>query len=62
MRILAFAIAAAFALAVPAAIPAKAEDTTVIKKHRDYDNDHAKVVIKKKEEPRDKKVILHKDD
>lgn len=62
MRILAFAIAAAFALSVPAAIPAKAEDTTVIKKHRDYDNDHAKVIIKKKEEPRDKKVIMHKED
>ena len=59
MRILVFAIAAAFALGVPAAVPAKAQDTTVIKKHRDYDNDRAKVIIKKKEEPRDK-VIVHK--
>jgi hypothetical protein len=61
MRILAFAIAAAFALGLPATVPAKAEDTTVIKKHRDFDNDRAKVIIKKKEEPRDKKVFIHKD-
>jgi hypothetical protein len=62
MRIMAFAIAAAFALGLPAAVvPAKAEDTTVIKKHRDFDNDRAKVIIKKKEEPRDKKVFIHKD-
>jgi hypothetical protein len=61
MRILAFAIAAAFALGLPAAVPAKAQDTTVVKKHRDYDNDRAKVIIKKKEEPRDKKVIIHKE-
>jgi hypothetical protein len=60
MRILAFAIAAAFVLSVPVAIPAKAEETTVNKKHRDYDNDRAKVIIKKKEEPRNK-VIIHKD-
>jgi len=53
MRILALAIAAIFALSVPVSIPAKAEDTTVIKKHRDFDNDRAKVIIKKKEEPRD---------
>lgn len=60
MRIVAFAIAAVFALSLPAAMPAKAQDsTTVIKKHRGYDNDHAKVIIKKKEEPRDK-VIVHK--
>ncbi len=62
MRILAFAIAASFALGLPAVVPAKAEDTTVIKKHRDFDNDRTKVIIKKKEEPRDKKVILHKED
>jgi hypothetical protein len=62
MRFLAFAIAAAFVLGLPVAGPAKAEETTVIKKHRDFDNDRAKVVIKKKEEPRDKKVIIHKDD
>jgi hypothetical protein len=61
MRILALAIAAIFVLSVPASIPAKAEDTTVIKKNRDFDNDRAKVIIKKKEEPRDKKVIIHKD-
>jgi hypothetical protein len=60
MRILALAIAAIFVLSVPASIPAKAEDTTVIKKNRDFDNDRAKVIIKKKEEPRDKKVIIHK--
>jgi hypothetical protein len=29
--------------------------------HRDFDNDRAKVIIKKKEEPRDKKVFIHKD-
>jgi hypothetical protein len=62
MRILAFAIAAAFALGIPASVPAKAEDTTVVKKHRDFDNDRTKVIIKKKEEPRDKKVIIHKDE
>jgi hypothetical protein len=62
MRALVFAIAAVFALSVPAAIPVKAEETTIIKKHGDYDRDRAKVVIKKKEEPRDKKVIIHKDD
>jgi hypothetical protein len=61
MRILALVIAAIFALSVPVSIPAKAEDTTIIKKHRDFDNDRAKVIIKKKEEPRDKKVIIHKD-
>jgi len=60
MRILAFAIAAAFALGLPASVPAKAEETTIVKKHRDFDNDRAKVIIKKKEEPR-KKVIIHKD-
>jgi hypothetical protein len=62
MRFLALVIAAAFAFSVPAALPVKAEETTVIKKHGDYDRDRAKVVIKKKEEPRDKKVIIHKDD
>jgi hypothetical protein len=61
MRILALAIAAAFAFSMPAIVTAKAEETTVIKKHGDYDRDRAKVVIKKKEEPRDKKVIIHKD-
>jgi hypothetical protein len=60
MRILALAIAAIFVLSVPASIPAKAEDTTVIKKNRDFDNDRAKVIIKKKES-RDKKLIIHKD-
>ncbi|HEV2623510.1 MAG TPA: hypothetical protein VGV62_00080 [Xanthobacteraceae bacterium] len=62
MRFLAIAIAAAFVIAVPAAAPVKAEDTTVIKKDRDFDRDRRTVVIKKKEEPRDKKVIIHKDD
>ncbi len=57
--VFAVAIAAAFALGIPASVPAKAEDTTVVKKHRDFDNDRAKVIIKKKEEPRDKKVIIH---
>jgi hypothetical protein len=61
MRVLALAIAAIFVFSVPAAVPAKVEDTTVIKKRGDYDRDRAKVVIKKKEEPRDKKVIIHKD-
>ena len=61
MRILALAIAAAFVLSVPAVVPAKAEETTIVKKHRDFDNDRAKVIIKKKEEPREKKVIMHKD-
>ena len=50
---------AGFALGLPAAVPAKAEQT-VIKKHRDFENDRAKVIIKKKEEPRDKRVFIHK--
>jgi hypothetical protein len=62
MRSLAIAIAAAFVMAVPAAAPVKAEETTIIKKDRDFDRDRGKVVIKKKEEPREKKVIIHKDD
>ncbi|MGB3744718.1 MAG: hypothetical protein WBD11_09380 [Xanthobacteraceae bacterium] len=62
MRFLAIAIAAAFVMAVPAAAPVKAEETTIIKKDRDFDRDRGKVVIKKKEEPREKKVIIHKDD
>jgi hypothetical protein len=62
MRFLAIAIAAAFVMAVPAATPVKAEETTIIKKDRDFDRDRGKVVIKKKEEPREKKVIIHKDD
>jgi hypothetical protein len=57
----ALSLRAACALGMPAVVPAKAEETTVIKKHRDFDNDRAKVVIKKKEEPREKKVIIHKD-
>jgi hypothetical protein len=61
MRFLAIAIAAAFVMAVPATAPVKAEETTIIKKDRDFDRDRGKVVIKKKKEPRDKKVIIHKD-
>ena len=59
MRVLTFAIAAAFAIGVTA-VPVMAQDTTVIKKHNDYDNGGSKVIIKKKsDEPRNK-VIIHK--
>ena len=47
MRILALAIAATFAIGVPMAAPAMAQDTTIIKKHND-DNGQSKVIIKKK--------------
>jgi hypothetical protein len=50
MRVIALLLAAAFALSIPAITVVKAEDTTIIKKNRDFDRD--KVVIKKKEEPR----------
>ena len=49
MRVLALAIAATFAIGVPMAVPAMAQDTTIIKKHNDYDNGQSKVIIKKKE-------------
>jgi hypothetical protein len=47
MRTIALVLAAAFALSMPTAAVVKAEDTTIIKKDRDFDRD--KVVIKKKE-------------
>jgi hypothetical protein len=47
MRTMALIVAAAFALSIPTAAVVKAEDTTVIKKDRDFDRD--KVIIKKKE-------------
>lgn len=59
MRKLILAIAAtAFVASVPMASAVKAEDTTVIKKTND-DGD-SKTVIKK-DEPAEKKVIIHKD-
>ena len=50
MRTITLMLAAAFALSIPTAAIVKAEDTTVIKKDRDFDRD--KVVIKKKESHR----------
>jgi hypothetical protein len=47
MRTMALVLAAAFALSVPMAAVVKAEDTTVIKRDRDFDRD--KIIIKKKE-------------
>jgi hypothetical protein len=58
MRVLALAIAAAFAIGV--AVPAMAQDTTVIKKHQGYDNGQSKVIIKKKSDEPQNKVIVHK--
>jgi hypothetical protein len=49
MRILALAIAATFAIGIPMAAPAMAQDTTIIKKHND-DNGQSKVIIKKKDD------------
>jgi hypothetical protein len=46
MRLIALAIAAAFLMTVPMTATVRAEDTTVIKKDRDFDRD--KVIIKKK--------------
>jgi hypothetical protein len=47
MRTMALVLAAAFALSIPMAAVVKAEDTTVIKRDRDFDRD--KIIIKKKE-------------
>ncbi len=47
MRTMALVLAAAFGLSIPTAAVVKAEETTVIKKDRDFDRD--KVIIKKKE-------------
>ncbi len=49
MRTIALALAAAFALSIPSVAVVKAEETTIIKKHRDFDEDRGNVVIKKKE-------------
>lgn len=49
MRSMALILAAAFALSIPAVTVVKAEDTTIIKKHRDFDRDRGDVVIKKNE-------------
>jgi hypothetical protein len=49
MRILALAIAATFAIGIPMAAPAMAQDTTIINKHND-DNGQSKVIIKKKDD------------
>jgi hypothetical protein len=46
MRAIALVLAAAFALSIPTAAVVKAEDTTVIKKDRDFDRD--KVISRKK--------------
>ena len=47
MRTMALILAAAFALSIPTVAVVKAEETTIIKKNRDFDRD--KVIIKKKE-------------
>ena len=65
MRKFILVAAAAGIIAAPMAIPAQAEDTTVIKKDRPADT----TVIKKHEDvnvlpvphPENKKVIIHKD-
>jgi hypothetical protein len=49
MRSIALILAAAFALSIPAATVVKAEDTTIVKKDRDFDRDRGDVVIKKSE-------------
>ncbi len=49
MRTIALALAAAFALSIPTAAVVKAEETTIIKKHRGFDEDRGNVVIKKRE-------------
>jgi len=46
---MALILAAAFALSIPAVTVVKAEETTIIKKHRDFDRDRGDVVIKKSE-------------
>jgi hypothetical protein len=46
---MALILVAAFALSIPAATVVKAEDTTIIKKHSDFDRDRSNVVIKKRE-------------
>ena len=46
MRTITLMLAAAFALSIPTAAIVKAEDTTVIKKDRDFDRD--KVVYQEK--------------
>jgi hypothetical protein len=58
-RALALAIAAAFAISVRA-IPVMAQDTAAIKKHNDYDNGGPKVIIKKKSDEPENKIIIHK--
>ncbi len=66
MRTIALALAAAFALTIPTAAVVKAEETTVIKKHRDFDEDRGNVVIKKHEPrhmymyDRDRDVSVHR--
>jgi hypothetical protein len=47
MRTMALVLTAAFALSIPMAAVVRAEDTTVIKRDRDFDRD--KIIIKKKE-------------
>ena len=59
MRAIALVLGAAFALSTPTAAVVKAEDTTVIKKDRDFDRD--KVIIKKKE-PRHLYMYRDRDD
>lgn len=66
MRKLILAAVSAGVIAIPMAVPAHAEDTTVIKKDRPEDST---TVIKKHEgvnvlpapHPENKKVIIHKD-
>ncbi len=65
MRKFIMAAAAAGIIAAPMAVPAQAEDTTVIKK----DRPESTTVIKKRDDinvlpvphPEEKKVIIHKD-
>lgn len=50
MRILMIAVSAALVLSIPLATSAKTDETTVIKKERDYDGDST-TVIKRTDEP-----------
>ncbi len=66
MRKIILAVAAAAIIGAPMAVPAHAEDTTIIKKDRPEDST---TVIKKHDDvnllpvphPEEKKVIIHKD-
>ena len=63
MRVLVCAVSAALMMSVPLASAVKADETTVIKKERDYDGDSTTVVKKKTDDPAmvEKKTIIKKE-